>query len=161
TPKAASTLTTQGQILGTFDYMAPEQVRQPSSVGGRADVYSLGATLYKLLAGRAPFEDDQHPAAPQKIAAIAAEAPLPIERLRPDLPQPLAALVMQTLAKAPTDRPPTPAALGQALRPFCQGHDLAALLKAGQKEAREARGTAGAGLATRETSSAEGVQRAS
>ena len=53
-------LTQFGQIMGTVDYMAPEQVSDSHKVDIRADVYSLGATLYRLLTGRTPFDTSEH-----------------------------------------------------------------------------------------------------
>jgi serine/threonine protein kinase/tetratricopeptide (TPR) repeat protein len=132
---AGSGLTQSVQTMGTLDYMAPEQASDSHAVDIRADLYSLGCTLYKLLCGAAPFEDARHTGAPQKINAHASEAPAPILRHRPDVPAGVAAVLDKLLAKAPGDRYATPAEAAVALAPFCQGSDLAALLGAARTPA--------------------------
>src|SRR3954463_3881414 len=79
----AARLTRLGGTFGTVDYVAPEQVTDPRSVDIRADVYSLGCTLYHLLAGRPPF-DETHPAARPTMHVT--EEPPPVGRRRPDVP---------------------------------------------------------------------------
>jgi serine/threonine-protein kinase len=88
-------------ILGTLDYLAPEQAIDSSTVDGRADVYSLGATLYFLLAGHPPFPgvDIRH-----KLAAKQYGDPLPIHRLRPDVEPDLSAAIHTLLARDPSAR---------------------------------------------------------
>jgi serine/threonine-protein kinase len=90
------------QILGTLDYLAPEQAADSSAVDGRADLYSLGATLYFLLAGRPPFAAAA--TASRKLALIRAAAPPPLDETRADLPPTLAAVVHRLLAKRPAER---------------------------------------------------------
>jgi len=93
---------TQAQLtLGTLWYIAPEQA-QSSGVDSRADVYSLGCTLYEALTGRVVYPY-QSPA--RVLAAHISEAPLPPSALVPGLPAPLEALVLRMLAKRPEDRP--------------------------------------------------------
>jgi serine/threonine protein kinase len=110
--------------------MAPEQSSDSHAVDIRADLYSLGCTLYKLLAGAAPFEDSRHTNAPQKIAAHAGEAPPPIGDRLPHEPPGLAVVLNRLLAKNPADRYATPAEAATAMARFCRGSDLAALLAA-------------------------------
>jgi tRNA A-37 threonylcarbamoyl transferase component Bud32 len=107
-----------GPVVGTLDFMAPEQWQDPQAVDIRADIYSLGCTLYHLLTGHPPFrtpgQDD--PVAKMKAHA---EAPVPpIQAERPDLPDALAAVLQRLLAKDPGQRYATPAAVAEALAPF-------------------------------------------
>jgi serine/threonine protein kinase/pectin methylesterase-like acyl-CoA thioesterase len=125
----AGELTSTGQVMGTLDYMAPEQGTDTHSVDIRADIYSLGASLYKLLTGRAPFGDPQFNSPIKKLMALANQAPKPVESLRPDCPPKLAQLIARMLAKSPEERPAPPDELATLLEPFAQGADLHALLK--------------------------------
>lgn len=120
-------LTSDGQLMGTLDYMPPEQGTDTRTVDIRADIYSLGATLFKLLTGRAPFASPDHNTVMKKLVALATIAPPSLQTLRPDVPEDLAALVMSMLAKSPADRPQTPADVAQQLAPFCRHADLATL----------------------------------
>jgi eukaryotic-like serine/threonine-protein kinase len=95
------TQTRSGVTLGSPDYMAPEQLAG-GSVGPAADVYSVGAALYELLAGRRPHQADNLGAL---LRAVATEPAPDITRLRPELDPRLAAVVMQSLAKQPVARP--------------------------------------------------------
>ena len=102
-------------ILGTADYLAPEQAIDSSAVDCRADLYALGGTLYYLLAGHPPFPDG---AAVTKLMAKQFREPPRLDRLRPDLPAGLVDVVQALLARRPEDRPATPAAAAAALAPF-------------------------------------------
>lgn len=104
-------------ILGTADYLAPEQAVNSSDVDTRADLYALGATLYFLLAGHPPFHDCS---TFEKIIRKQKEDPVPIHHLRPDVPSGLSAVLMQLLARKPEDRFSTPRAAAAALHPFAQ-----------------------------------------
>ena len=95
-------LTSVGLALGTPAYMAPEQAAADSSVDARADLYALGAVTYEMLTGSALFPGRSPQAL---IVAHTTETPEAIERRRPNIPAPLAALVMRLLAKRPADRP--------------------------------------------------------
>ena len=96
------TATSPGVAIGTPTYMSPEQASGDPQVDSRADVYGFGALAYEVLTGRPPFQRANTQAL---LAAHIAEAPVPIETLRPALPPALAALVMQCLEKRPADRP--------------------------------------------------------
>jgi WD40 repeat protein/tRNA A-37 threonylcarbamoyl transferase component Bud32 len=109
----AAALTHASTVLGTPDYMAPEQATDARAVDVRTDIYALGCTLYFLLTGRPPFPDGT-PAAKQ--AAHRERAPQPLL----DLPPGLARIVERTLAKEPAARFQTPAELAEALRPFAE-----------------------------------------
>jgi len=95
-------LTEIGTSIGTPAYMAPEQGAGDAGVDHRADIYALGAMAYELLSGQLVFPDRT----PQRmLVAHMSEEPRPIATLRPDVPAPLAELVMRCLAKDPADRP--------------------------------------------------------
>ncbi len=102
-------------LLGTLDYLAPEQAADSSAVDCRADVYGLGATLYFLLAGHPPFADGS-PAA--RLLRKQTDDPPPIHRLRPDVPAGLSKVITRMVARRRQDRYPTPAAVAEALAPF-------------------------------------------
>jgi serine/threonine-protein kinase len=106
------TLTLGGTSLGTPAYMAPEQAAADPSADHRADIYSFGVLGYELLAGTPPF----YGRLPQALlTAHMAEAPPPLETKAPNTPPALVSLIMRCLAKAPGDRPPSAAAVLDAL----------------------------------------------
>jgi serine/threonine protein kinase len=109
---------------GTPQFAPPEQLRgEPLDV--RADIYAVGATLYYLLTGRAPFDaPDLH----DLFAKVTKDAPVPPRQLRRDIPARLSAVVMRCLAKSPAERPSSYPALADALRPFLARHDRPAPL---------------------------------
>jgi serine/threonine protein kinase/WD40 repeat protein len=121
-------LTAAGQLMGTLDYMAPEQSDDSRQVTIRADIYSLGATLYRLLAGRAPFDEERLNTPIKKMMAVASESPTPVRKLRAEVSQPLAAVVQRMLAKQPSQRFASPAEVVGALSPFAEIADLAGWL---------------------------------
>ena len=94
-------LTRDGMLLGTPDYMAPEQARGAQSVDARADLWSVGVLLYEMFGGVRPFRG-VGPAA--VIVAVATEPPRPLAELRPDLPAAWTELVHRCLAKSPDER---------------------------------------------------------
>jgi tRNA A-37 threonylcarbamoyl transferase component Bud32 len=96
-----SSALTQTGMVGTLDYIAPEQIRNARDVDGRADLYSLGVMAYELVTGQRPFTA-ANPAA-LLIAHLQQPAPDP-RRLRPDLPPPLAESILRLLAKTPEQR---------------------------------------------------------
>jgi serine/threonine protein kinase/WD40 repeat protein len=110
-----SGLTREGQMLGTPDYIAPEQIRNAQSADIRADIYSLGCTLYTLLAGRPPFQGEHVWDVFQAHISMNAN---PLNLLRPEIPVELAALVAKMMAKDPDRRFHTPTEVAQALTPF-------------------------------------------
>jgi serine/threonine-protein kinase len=127
-PSAGPALTGPGNAMGTLDYMAPEQAQDARSVDIRADVYSLGCTLYHLLAGQPPFGGAAYPGAAQKLSAHLHTPPASVQTHRPDVPNGLATLVDRLLAKRPGDRPPSPSAVAEALAAFAVDCDLSRLL---------------------------------
>lgn len=104
-------------ILGTADYLSPEQATRSHEVDIRSDIYSLGATFYYLLAGRTPFEGKT---VPQKLLAHQMHAPDSIQSHRPEVPDEMAAVVHRMLEKEPRDRYPTPNAVIDALKPWAE-----------------------------------------
>jgi serine/threonine protein kinase len=110
-------LTQLGQVMGTPDYLAPEQAVDPRKVDVRADLYSLGGTLYFLLTGRPPYQADT---LTQLLLKHQTEEPAPLRVARPDVPAALEALVRKLMAKRPEDRFQSPAEVVAALGPFCK-----------------------------------------
>ncbi|HEY4759018.1 MAG TPA: serine/threonine-protein kinase, partial [Thermoguttaceae bacterium] len=117
-------MTNSGQAMGTADYMAPEQASDSHAVDIRADIYSLGCTLYKLLAGCAPFEGSQYKGTFDKMTAHVQQTIPPIENLLPQIPVELAAIIEKMLAKDPADRFSQPADVVEAIMPFCMDANL-------------------------------------
>jgi formylglycine-generating enzyme required for sulfatase activity len=108
-------LTHAGQMLGTPDFIAPEQIRDAQSADIRADIYSLGCTLYYLLTGGPPF---QGTSLYDILQAHHSRDALPLNLARPEVPVELAALVAKMMAKEPKRRFQTPAEVSKALTPF-------------------------------------------
>jgi tRNA A-37 threonylcarbamoyl transferase component Bud32 len=107
--------TSAGAVMGTPDYMAPEQADDPRAAGPAADVYALGCTLFHLLTGQAPFPKGT---AMQTLLAHQEEAAPSVRRLRPEVLPALDAVLRRALAKRPRRRFRSAAALAEALRPF-------------------------------------------
>ncbi|NQT17263.1 MAG: protein kinase [Planctomycetes bacterium] len=122
-------LTSSGQMMGTLDYMAPEQGGDSHEVDARADVYSLGATLFKLLSGEAPFAGKKYDTPMKKIVALASQTAPSIAERRADLPEPLTAIIDRMLAKNPQERLATAQEVVDALAPFAEGHRLPGLVE--------------------------------
>lgn len=101
-------LTASGVTLGTFDYISPEQARDPRVADVRSDIYSLGCTLFYLLTGQPPFPEGT---ALQKLLRHNDEERPDVRQLRPDLPASVAALISRMLAKRPSQRFQSPADL--------------------------------------------------
>jgi serine/threonine-protein kinase len=102
-------------VLGTADYLAPEQARDSSAVDARADLYALGGTLYFLLTGHPPFPSGTQT---EKISRKQTTDPPLITDFRPDLPAGLVEVIHRLLARDPADRYQTPQAAAEALAPF-------------------------------------------
>ncbi len=101
------------RILGTEDYLAPEQIVNSDEADIRADIYSLGATFYFLLTGQPPFHETSM--AYHKLIHHLGRKPKPIRSLRPDAPEAITQIVEKMMAKNPWDRYRTPLAVVQAL----------------------------------------------
>lgn len=106
-------ITSDGLIIGTPVYMPPEQAAgENSKLSLSADIYSLGAVLYEMLTGQAPFRAPL----PELLRRIMLQAPLPPNELRPEIDPALSAIVVKALAKLPADRFSTAAVFADALR---------------------------------------------
>ena len=106
--------------MGTYEYTAPEQARDAAGADIRADIYSLGCTLYYFIAGVLPFD---YPSDAKLLLAHQNEIPRPLCEICPETPQELSDLVDRMLAKDPDDRPRTPADVARALLPFAKGEN--------------------------------------
>lgn len=120
-------LTSKGQIMGTLDYLAPEQCESSHDVDIRADLYSLGATLYFLLCGQTVFSDRKLDTPVKHLKAILADKPTSLRERCPNLPGELTGLVDRLLSKDPEERPDAPKEVAELLRPFCEDDCLAGL----------------------------------
>jgi hypothetical protein len=116
-------LTRHGQMLGTPDYIAPEQTLSARTADIRADIYSLGCTLYYLLTGGPPF---QAPSLYEILQAHQSMDATPLNLARPEVPAELAAVAAKMMAKDPANRFQTPRDVAQALKPFFKATDARA-----------------------------------
>src|SRR5262249_35553180 len=112
---SSSSLTQEGSVMGTPDYIAPEQALDSHTADIRADIYSLGCSLYYLLTRLPPFPGGT---LAEKLVKHQLQDPPAVDQLRPDVPPALAAVVRKMLAKRPEDRYQTPAEVAVALAPF-------------------------------------------
>lgn len=108
-------LTSTRAVLGSPQYMSPEQVRNARNVDARCDIWGLGVTLYELLVDAMPFEGDTVPAL---SATIVADPPIPVRQVRPEVPEQLDAVILRCLEKDPNQRFHGAAELALALAPF-------------------------------------------
>jgi WD40 repeat protein/tRNA A-37 threonylcarbamoyl transferase component Bud32 len=118
----AADLTSTGLVLGTVDYIAPEQADNAHRADIRSDIYSLGCTLYHLIAGQPPFPTGTPL---QKVMAHVKNKPRPVTELRDDLPEELMPVLERMMAKNPKHRYQTPAEVAFALEPFTRATGVA------------------------------------
>lgn len=118
-----STETATGGLLGTPAYMAPEQARDASRVGPSADIYGVGALLFRMLSGEAPYPADDPWAT---LLRLANEPPRSLEAEALALPHAVVSLVDTCLSRDPALRPSSATALGSALRELAELHAVAA-----------------------------------
>lgn len=128
TADRAAELTDDFQVMGTADYMAPEQVLKAKEVDERTDIYSLGCTLYALLCGRPPFADKQHDSSLRKLMAHEQEQAVAVSTRRRETPPELSAIIDRALAKSPVDRFSSAAEFAAALLPFAADANLKLLV---------------------------------
>ncbi|GIW80574.1 MAG: hypothetical protein KatS3mg105_2381 [Gemmatales bacterium] len=107
-----SKLTQEGTVMGTPDFIAPEQAINSSKADIRADLYSLGCSFYFLLTGKVPFPGGT---LMEKILRHRSDPPVPAEQIRPDIPKPVLDVLYKLLAKNPDERYQTPAEVAEAL----------------------------------------------
>jgi serine/threonine-protein kinase len=107
-------LTQEGVVMGTADFMAPEQARNNRLVDIRSDIYSLGCTFYYILTAQPPFRGNT---AVEKMLSHQLDEPTPLEELRPEIPPKLASVVRKMMAREPAQRFQTPAEAAAALTP--------------------------------------------
>ncbi|MDR0337623.1 MAG: serine/threonine protein kinase [Planctomycetaceae bacterium] len=105
-------LTASGVTLGTFDYISPEQARDPRSADIRSDIYSLGCTFFFMLSGRPPFPEGT---VLQKLLQHQGDEPPDIRAFQPNIPAEVALLIQKMMAKDPRQRFQTPATLIESL----------------------------------------------
>jgi WD40 repeat protein/serine/threonine protein kinase/Leucine-rich repeat (LRR) protein len=129
-------LTSTGQMMGTVDYIAPEQTGDSHEVDIRADIYGLGATLYKLLSGETPYANPKLNTVVKKLAALATEDAAAIQGRRPEVSNELATIVHQMLEKDADDRPAKPEDIAEALLPHTEGANLVGLVQQYHKRPR-------------------------
>lgn len=104
-------------LIGTADYISPEQAKNAQAVDARGDIYSLGCTFYFLLTGQPPFPDGT---LVQKLMKHQQAEPAPLTTYRDDVPEEVAAILKRMIAKKLEDRFQTPAAIAVVLKPFTQ-----------------------------------------
>ncbi|MCA9216163.1 MAG: serine/threonine protein kinase, partial [Planctomycetales bacterium] len=122
-------LTTVGQMMGTLDYMSPEQGLDSHEVDARSDIFSLGATLFKLLTGEAPLDHLNLRTPLKKVTTLATKELPSIRDSRPDLPEELIELVDSMLARDPDVRPEAARDVVNKLGELGKNANLNALLK--------------------------------
>ncbi|HQU44228.1 MAG TPA: serine/threonine-protein kinase, partial [Pirellulales bacterium] len=114
-PAEDAELTGGGKLMGTPDYVSPEQAMQAGDADIRSDIYSLGATFYKILTGEVPFEGGD--VRQRLMTRLVSDAPR-ASGCRDDLPEEVDEIIARMLARQPDDRFQTPAELAEALFPF-------------------------------------------
>jgi serine/threonine protein kinase len=119
-------LTQHGIVIGTMDYLAPEQARNSHRVDHRADLYSLGCTLFHLLSGKPPFLGTTPL---EKLLRHQSDPPPSLRAIRPDVPADLEAVIHHLLAKTPQERPQTAAEAALALAPFARQDPKTAVVR--------------------------------
>lgn len=116
---ASLTVANDENVLGTADYLAPEQALDSHGVDGRADIYSLGCSLYYILTGHPPFPDGT---LPQRLMKHQRELPPSIHDERPDSPEDLEGICFSMMAKKPGDRPQSASEVSELLAAWLNAH---------------------------------------
>jgi serine/threonine protein kinase len=121
----------QGYVVGTMDYIAPEQTEDAAGVDPRSDIYALGSTLYFALTGRPPFPGGT---VLEKLQRHRTQEPLPIEQLNPSVPSAFGLLVRRMMAKNPTERFASAHAVQEELRAWVNGAPVRPLDRPGDTQ---------------------------
>lgn len=121
-------LTLTGQLIGTIDYMAPEQADNTHAIDARADIFGLGATLFALLCGKAPL-GGRNLTLMKKLSLLANEPAPSIQEFCPDVADPVAGIISKMLARNPDERFASAAEVALALTPFCDATGLVDILQ--------------------------------
>jgi len=124
-------LTDEGVTMGTFLYMAPEQAIDTKTVDHRADIYSLGATLFRLITGKPPFLDTDAESPAKILLALTTRSAPSLGDMNQDVPPAIVDLVNRMLARDPADRPQDLHEVVRILEPVSQLHQLANVLSTG------------------------------
>ncbi|MEW4567020.1 serine/threonine-protein kinase [Tautonia sp. JC769] len=114
----AERLTREGSTVGTFDYLSPEQASNSRAIGIQSDIYSLGCSLYHMIAGRVPFPA---PTLPEKLVAHRIAEAESLEALALSCPPGLDAVIRRMMMKDPGGRYAVPTEVAAALEPFASG----------------------------------------
>lgn len=125
--ESVSQLTDQGQLMGTLEFMAPEQAMQETRVDHRADIYALGATLFRLLTGTVPFEGPEYNTPVKRLHGLTNSKAPSIATRCSDLPSGLTELVDRMLSRYPAERVLSMGEVARSLSSFAAGHDLTSL----------------------------------
>ena len=118
---AEDVVTRDGATVGTFDYISPEQARNPRQIDTRSDIYSLGCTLYHMISGRVPFPA---PSLPEKLFAHQSKVAEPLLGQVSGLPAGLDEVVRRMMGKTPEERYARPSLVARALEPFARPSHL-------------------------------------
>ncbi len=152
-------MTGTGQTMGTADYIAPEQVTDSRNVDVRADLYSLGCTLFKLLTGQPPFAGSEYPTAFAKMTAHVSAPPPSLHDRRSDAPAGLIKLVDRLLAKDPDKRPASADVVARSLEAFADADGLQRLVVEAQAKRPGDGAVRGEGQSAGKTRQPAGLRR--
>lgn len=141
-------------FVGTFDYVAPEQVERAALIDERADIYSLGCTFFHLLTGEAPYRR-HHKTALRKLIAHAS-APVPrVDEFRADVPSAIVELIARMMSKSPSDRPASARDVAATVEPFASGKCDGSTTRSDFSSSTSSRDSAGDVILTTEARASE------